>query len=65
MKDSKFQKIYDQIIENTTTSANVGSTSNSINSSDTYAAGDSRIPITIKDKKKKPLIIKRPFTKEI
>lgn len=63
MKNSKFGNLYQQIIENiTTSSAGVGNTQTStIQSSDTYAPGDSRVPTILgkKNKRNKPYIIRR------
>lgn len=63
MNRSKFSNLYQQIIENiTTSSAGVGSTQTStIQSSDTYAPGDSRVPSILgkKSKRNKPYIIRR------
>ena len=63
MKNSKFGNLYQQIIENiTTSSAGVGNTQPStIQSSDTYAPGDSRVPSILgkKSKRNKSYIIRR------
>ena len=63
MSNSKFNNLYHRILENiTTTSAGVCSNqASTIQSSDTYAPGDSRVPTILgkKNKRNKPYIIRR------
>ncbi len=63
MSNRKFNNLYHRILENiTTTSAGVCSNqASTIQSSDTYAPGDSRVPTILgkKNKRNKPYIIRR------